>query len=187
MNEIASRLAARLFDTPIIENQYRSAFVEAMIEPYLAERGWRYVGAGWSGWDFEHEDGTRLEVKQSAAQQTWSGTLGTRTRGAFDIATRRGYFDQGGSRWNATPGRCAHVYVFAWNAHYGAEVDHRKPEQWEFYVIPTLLLPSNQKSISLSRIKAIAVTGARGPVSLDELASHVARASCEVRSGRRKE
>ncbi|MGH7051804.1 MAG: hypothetical protein ACREFV_04205 [Acetobacteraceae bacterium] len=33
MNEIAIRLAARLFDLPLIQNQYRSAFVKAMIEP----------------------------------------------------------------------------------------------------------------------------------------------------------
>lgn len=71
MNEIALRLAARLFDQPLIQNQYRSAFVEAMIEPYLARSGWRYVGDNWAGWDFEHEIGTRLELKQSAAWQTW--------------------------------------------------------------------------------------------------------------------
>ena len=70
MNEIALRLASRLFDQPLIANQYRSAFIEAMIEPYLAPHGWRYVGDGWSGWNFEHQDGGRLELKQSAAQQT---------------------------------------------------------------------------------------------------------------------
>ena len=63
MNEIALRVASRNFDQRLIENQYRSAFVEAMIEPYLTPTGWRYVGDGWNGWDFERSDGSRLEVK----------------------------------------------------------------------------------------------------------------------------
>jgi hypothetical protein len=71
MNEIALRLAALLFDQQLIQNQFRSAFVEAMIEPYLARDGWQYCGGNWSGWDFQHELGTRLELKQSAAWQTW--------------------------------------------------------------------------------------------------------------------
>jgi hypothetical protein len=69
MNVIALRLAQRIFDQPLIENQYRSAFIEAMIEPHLAPHGWRYVGDGWSGWDFEHDNGSRLEVKQSDRAQ----------------------------------------------------------------------------------------------------------------------
>jgi hypothetical protein len=71
MNDVALRLAALLFDQPLIQNQFRSAFVEAMIEPYLARSGWRYVGGNWAGWDFEHKLRTRLELKQSAAWQTW--------------------------------------------------------------------------------------------------------------------
>jgi hypothetical protein len=69
MNEIAARLAARLFDCRIIENQFRSAFIEAMIEPFLAQTGWRYVGGSWSGWDFERGGIERLEVKQSVQNQ----------------------------------------------------------------------------------------------------------------------
>jgi hypothetical protein len=69
MNEIALRLAAKLFDQRLIQNQFRSAYIEAMIGPYLEPDGWRYVGDGWSGWDFERGDRAedRLEVKQSAA------------------------------------------------------------------------------------------------------------------------
>jgi hypothetical protein len=155
MDPTARDLAARLFDVPIIQNQYRSAFVEAMIAPYLATVGWRYVGDGWNGWDFEHQSGDRLELKQSAAQQTWSTPDGARTRGAFDIAARSGYFDQVGSRWNAEPGRLAHLYVLAWYGSYGPEADHRDSRQWGFYVVPTSQLPENQRTISLSRLKKI--------------------------------
>ena len=99
MNEIAFRLASRIFDQRLIGNQYRSAFIEAMIEPHLAVAEWRYVGDGWSGWDFERTDGSRLELKQSAAQQTWSVNRNLRTRGVFDIAPRTGYFYDGGPKY----------------------------------------------------------------------------------------
>ena len=83
MNEIALRLAKRLFDTPLIQNQHRSTFVEEMIAPYLQASGWRHTGNNWGSFDFKHSDGTMLEVKQSAAQQTWSQVGGIRSRGRF--------------------------------------------------------------------------------------------------------
>jgi hypothetical protein len=170
INDIALRLAARIFGQRLIANQYRSAFIEAMIEPHLEPFGWRYVGDGWSGWDFEHYGGHRLEVKQSAAQQTWSAPRRLRTRGAFDIAARTGYYYEGGSKYAAVPGRCAQTYVFAWNGFFDSgehplKADHRCPEQWEFYVVPTADLPRQaQKTIGLSAIRKLA-----DPVGLSHL------------------
>ncbi len=165
INEIALRLASRVFDQERIENQYRGAFIEAMIEPYLEPYGWRNVSDGWSGWDFEHRNGSRLEIKQSAAQQTWAFPE-RRTRGAFDIAPRKGYYTEDGSKYVAVPGRSAHTYVFAWNDHYGPGTDHRDPAQWEFYVVATSSLPQEQRTISLSRVKTLAA-----PVTLPNLGS----------------
>ena len=70
MNEIALRLAAKLLR--LIQNQFRSAYIEAMIEPYLEPDGWRYVGDGWSGWGFERGAHVkdRLEVKQGDKNAT---------------------------------------------------------------------------------------------------------------------
>jgi len=156
MNEIAMRLAKKLFDRPLIQNQFRSVFIEAMIEPYLAPDGWRYVGDDWKGWDFECgtrlED--RLEVKQSAAHQTWSEADNLKTRGIFDIRARKGYYS--GSRFTPMPGRCAGTYVFAWNPVYGADTDHRDPNQWEFYVISASTLPEGQRTIGISKIRRLA-------------------------------
>jgi len=161
MNEIALRFTTSLFDQPLIQNQYRSAFVEAMIEPYLARSGWRHVGDNWSGWDFEHEFGTRLEVKQSAAWQTWdpykqaaSGLLPKAGSGGFDIASRMGWFDSAGAIWTKEAGRPAHLYVFAWNSLFGSAADHRDPEQWEFFIVPTTALPAG-KRIGLTRLRSI--------------------------------
>jgi hypothetical protein len=167
MNEIALRLAARLFDEPLIQNQYRSAFVEAMIEPHLARSGWRYVGDNWAGWDFEHELGTRLELKQSAAWQTWdpfkqaaSGLPPKAGPGIFDIAPRTGWFDSAGAVWTKEAGRPANVYVFAWNGLFGDAADHRAPNQWEFFIVPAIALPP-QKTLRLSGLRAI--RGIAGP------------------------
>lgn len=170
MNEIALRLASRIFDQPLIENRFRSAFIEAMIEPYLAPHGWRYTGDGWGGYDFQHTDGSRLEVKQSAAHQTWSEPRNLKTRGGFDIAPRTaGYFSEHGSKFTpmTTPTRCAQTYLFAWNPVFGIpEVDHRNPDQWEFYVVPAAQLPPGQRTITLSKIKAITK-----PVNLVQLSA----------------
>jgi hypothetical protein len=170
MNEIALRLASKIFDQPLIANQYRSAFIEAMIEPYLAPHGWTYKGNGWSGWDFERTDGCRLELKQSAAKQTWSASRNIPTPGAFDIAARTGFFYEGGAKWAPIPGRCAQLYVFAWNPIYGPETDHRKPDQWEFHVVPAALLPDEQRTIALSKIKKLAV-----PLKLEQLSDLIQR------------
>ena len=145
-----------IFDQKLIGNQYRSAFIEAMVEPYLEPRGWRYAGDGWSGWDFEHREGSRLEIKQSAAQQTWSGARQLVTRGAFDITPRTGYYYEGGTKYEPTPGRCAQTSVFAWNGYEGETADHRDAAQWDFYVVPALSLPEGQRTISLSKIKKLA-------------------------------
>ncbi|MGH7103448.1 MAG: hypothetical protein ACREFJ_13735 [Acetobacteraceae bacterium] len=178
MNEIALRLAARLFDRPLIQNQYRSAFVEVMIEPYLAREGWRHVGDNWAGWDFQHERGMRLELKQSAAWQTWDpikrAAASVRSAkggpGRFDIATRAGWFDAAGAVWTKQVGRPAQIYVFAWHGLIGDAADHRNPDQWQFFILPGTALPP-QKTLGLSRLRSIAEShrplcrpgAARGP------------------------
>jgi len=84
----------------------------------------------------------------------------------FDIAARTGYYSEGGSKYAAIPGRCAGTYVFAWNPIYGAETDHRDPNQWEFYVVSAPALPEGQRKISLSKIKRLAE-----PIKIAELAT----------------
>jgi hypothetical protein len=159
--QLIYRTANRLFGQPIIQNQFRSTFVEAMIEPYLADAGWRYVGSDWNGWDFER-NGQRLEVKQSARVQSWSFARRKLTRPTFDIAPRTGYFHENGASWVSLPGRIADVYVFAWHGvePYGPladgnpyPVDQRDASQWVFYVVPASALPADAKTISLRTIE----------------------------------
>jgi len=167
MNKIAQDLAKRLFDQRLIGNEYRSAFIEAMIEPHLAPFGWRHVGDDWNGWDFERGEDARLEVKQSAAWQTWSKRTGKPSSGKFDIAPRTGYWVRG-TEWNPTPGRPAQTYVLAWNGETGALADHRDPTQWAFYVVAASRFGETQKTIALSRVRTLA-----DPVPLSGLAAAV--------------
>jgi hypothetical protein len=74
--EILDRLTG-LFDAPLIQNNLRGLYVETLVSCLLGPH-WKLVSADWSAWDLAHEDGTRLEVKQAAAKQTWcaGGALG---------------------------------------------------------------------------------------------------------------
>jgi hypothetical protein len=149
MDGIALRLAKRLFDQRLIQNQFRSAYVKEMVEPYLSVEGWRHVDSGPSGWDFERGE-DRLMVKQSAALQVWPEMRSVRARGIFDISTREDGFESGASR-----SRCAQTYVFAWHPVCGDEADHRNSSQWEFYVVSKSALPHSQRTISLSKIRGL--------------------------------
>lgn len=169
MNDIAARLAARLFDQALIQNQFRSAFVEEMIRPSLGG-GWKYTGDSWCGWDFERSDRARLEVKQSAAYQTWSKARKMQTKGAFDIAPRTGYFTENGAVWTAEIGRPADVYVFAWNP----EEDHRPESNWKFFVLPTNILPEKKKTIPRTSVETLAIgIGQPHPMELSGLLARV--------------
>jgi hypothetical protein len=171
MDGIALRLAKKLFDQRLIQNQFRSAYVKEMIEPYLSLEGWRVVYGGASGWDFERGE-DRIVVKQSAALQAWPEVRSVRTRGIFDIAVR-----EDGSGSEPIQGRRTQTYVFAWHPVCGDEADHRDSSQWEFYVISASALPDGQRTISLSKIR-----GLEDPAKLETLALRCCRtASDQIR------
>lgn len=120
-------------------------------------RGWTLpwtTGYDWAPWDLEHDDGTKTKMKQSAARQTWHNCeIFEGTPPQFDIAPRTGYWDRDGE-WKDEPERPAEIYIFAWHPETRTDVaDHRKPEQWVFYVIRSTDLPETQRRISLSSVK----------------------------------
>ena len=57
------------FGKPLVSNNFRTIIVEAILH-HVLEPDWRWCWQDWGPWDFEHTDGTRLEVKQSAAKQS---------------------------------------------------------------------------------------------------------------------
>jgi hypothetical protein len=64
---IVERASAVTFDRPLVTNVYRNILVETIVDAALAPT-WTWCAADCGSWDFEHSDGTRLEVKQSAAR-----------------------------------------------------------------------------------------------------------------------
>ncbi len=123
-NRILNRITS-LFDTTVMQNNLRVLYVEAMVDVLLGPE-WRSTGGDWAGWDLEHENGTRVEVKQSARKQTWGVS---KSVPRFDIRAASGHYPDGVTYVKNSSGeRLADFYMFAW--HEGS--DQRVPEQWEF-------------------------------------------------------
>ena len=169
------RLVDRVYNQPLIGNVERGAYVECLIELALSELRppWSLTGT-WDAWDLEQaESGARIEVKQSAALQTWSGSNDAPSGGAapsFDIAPRGG--------WIAAdpPQRFADLYVMAWHAETDSSIaDHRLPDQWRFYIVPEHRLPAAQKRIGLGPLSRLVEA-----CGFDELAAVVEQAMAEL-------
>lgn len=151
VQEIQHKVAQAAFGNPLITNVLRGQVVEAIIACAL-EPLWTWCAQDYSSWDFERADGLRLEVKQSAARQTWA-TFDRPSTCSFDIAERKGRWE--GPVWHNGAGRAAHLYIFAHHPLVDETADHRDPTQWQFYVVATSNLPST-KRLSLSRARQLA-------------------------------
>ena len=125
---VAQRLIDRVFNHRLIGNVERGGYVECMVELALSELHppWSLTDT-WASWDLEQQDtGARIEVKQSAARQTWSSaTNPARHAPSFDVAPRSGYYVDGGSEWvESDLRRHADVYIMGWHAR-GRPTDRR--------------------------------------------------------------
>ena len=150
---IVERLVERVYAQPLIENVYRGDYMEHMVALALGEE-WKLTPP-WVSWDLEHQASrVRVEVKQSAARQTWTEPSVAKERRRwprFDITPHPGYYLNGTADWVETPlQRHADIFVFAWHPERDvATADHRCPEQWRFFVVAERRLPRKQKSIGL--------------------------------------
>ncbi|WP_430423002.1 hypothetical protein [Phenylobacterium sp.] len=151
-SDIVARASEAAFGRPLVSNTLRSMVVEAMVDLALGD-GWTWCSADFAGWDFEHADGTRLEVKQSAARQTWAAPA-RQAPPRFDIAPRTGHW--AGPTWIEGAGRQAHIYVLAHHPLTDETADHRDPQQWVFYVVAADMLPA-AKSLSLKGAEALTI------------------------------
>jgi hypothetical protein len=149
-DEIRTKVSARAFGNPVIQNDFRGLVAETIVESAL-EPTWRCCSGDWLGWDFEHLDGTRLEVKQSAARQTWTAPKRP-SPATFDIRTRSGFYV--GNEWHPGVGRHAHIYVFAYHPLADTSANHLDSAQWVFYIVPATRLPPN-KTIGLTRVTSL--------------------------------
>lgn len=161
-SKVIAKVCDAAFGKPLITNVLRAQIVEAMVAIAL-EPEWHWCGADYAPCDFERSDGLRLEVKQSAARQSW--VTAKPSKAIFDVAARTGRNEESG--WVEEYGRAAQIYVFAHHNIFDDSADHRDAAQWDFYVVPTSALP-DVKNVSLSSIKPYATF-----VAISELAQAV--------------
>jgi hypothetical protein len=170
---LVARLTRRLFGSPIVLNSLRGEVVEEMVAMAL-ETEWEHCAGDWAAFDFrERRSGLRIQVKQSAARQSWHKQRCPPARPRFSIAEKTGRWDEG-DRWVAEPGRNADLFVFAWHPLTAEAADHRDAHQWEFYVVAERRLPP-RKSVSLTGVQALTEPVAIGALS-DAIAAEAAAA-----------
>ena len=89
----------------------------------------KYAGNDWAAWDLERKDGIRVEIKQSAAAQSWGDS---KSASRLSIAAPNGHYP-GGKKYvlNTSGERLADLYVLAWHE----RDDQRIASEWQFYVV----------------------------------------------------
>ena len=153
LNEIMSR-----YNRPVMNNVDRGLYVEHLIADALGP-DWLPSGWDWAAWDCQHPQGDRIEIKQSAARQSWDvDPVLPRVPPRFDIAPRKVYWKLVEGIWVnvklTPPRRLADIYVFAWHGREDANANHHDPGQWSFFVVAEPNLCKNQKSIGLGPLRA---------------------------------
>lgn len=147
--DLIARITSRLFGQPILTNVVRGEVVEEMCVMAL-EPEWVHAGGDYGAWDLENpKTGLRIQVKQSAARQSWGISISAPT---FSIAQKTGRYE--GAVWIAEASRNADIFVFGWHPLMDETADHRAVEQWQFFVVPESQLPP-QKSIRLTVLKRL--------------------------------
>ena len=184
-DQVVDHLMERFYGGPLINNVYRGDYVEEMILSALGEQ-WKPIG-GWGGWDLERDDGIRLEVKQSAALQSWhaAASAGKPSPSSFDIAPRGGYYTDStdAGRWITVevPVRSADIYVFAWHPEKAPDIaDHRRAEQWEFYVVRESELPPKPQDHKTQKIGPSKVKELAAAVTYEKLTAKVTELAAEI-------
>ncbi len=83
---LIARLTHRLFGSPILLNSFRGEVGEEMVAMAL-EPEWEHCAGDWAAFDFRHgRSGLRIQVKQSAARQSWHKDNCPPPRPRFSIA-----------------------------------------------------------------------------------------------------
>jgi len=164
--DITARLAHRLFGAPLLRNSIRGEWVEEIVALAL-EPEWALCAGDWEAFDLAQVGGPlRIQVKQSAARQSWHADDSPPPRPRFAIAYKTGRHD--GLTWIVERSRNAEICVFGWHPVTDATADHRDPAQWQFFVVAEIDLPATA-SIGLPALARLA-----DPVHCTELSAKVA-------------
>ena len=101
-----------LFGKSLMMNIFRGQLAEAIIAVAL-EPQWEWCSTGYANWDFQNAEGLRLEVRSSAARQSWAGVSERMPEPRFDIRARRDFSEA--SEIAAATRRFADIYIFAYH------------------------------------------------------------------------
>ena len=171
MNEVdfASKVANRIFGQPLVMNVFRGSVVEEMVGAALSEE-WTMCSSDYAPHDLQHRSrGWRIQVKQSAARQSW-GTITARP--TFSIAFKQGRYEDG-TTYIEERSRNADVFIFGWHPITDETANHLDVNQWQFFVVAEKYLPQTA-SISLRTLERLS-----RPINWKELPETVS-AACEA-------
>jgi hypothetical protein len=120
----------------------------------------------WSAWDLTSPEGIKIEVKSAAYLQSW--TQESLSKIIFSIRQARAW-DGSTGEMDGEPGRQSDLYIFCLLKHQDKEtLDPLKLDQWEFYVVPIIVLNNGSSSLSLNTLRrlssAVQFSGLRGEV-----------------------
>ena len=139
----------------LVSNATRGVVAEYLVAQALGVAGG--VRDEWAPYDVDAPGGIRVEVKSAAYIQSWNQELLSPI--TFRIPKTRAW-DRTTNREGDHLRRQADVYVFALLAHTEQKtLDVLDVSQWEFFVVPTMLLDSrkrSQHSITLRSLRTLA-------------------------------
>lgn len=148
----------------LISNATRGRFAEYLVGLALGIVQ-NNVRNEWDAYDFETEEGIKIEVKSAAYIQTWGQKKLSNI--AFSIKHTRGWDANTGVYYTESK-RQADVHVFCLLHHNNqTTINPLNLNQWEFYVCPTHILNEkypSAKSISLNHLKKLVT-----PIHFDKL------------------
>ena len=98
--EVRAAAARRNYQPEILDNADRGDIAEEIVAALL-DPDWKYCGDAWAGLDFEHRDGTRMQLKQGATRQTW--TPKKVRMPSFSIKRQTGHWANGADWTPAAP------------------------------------------------------------------------------------
>lgn len=143
---IERRILKEAFKTRLLDNSMRGFWCEFMVAEALGP-DCHTVGLGWHPWDLQigdsrdvFPDRIRIQVKNSAALQTWHPRYGTVTDCCFNLTLRNRprYFTQDNPNVPCeSTGFMCDIFVLCHHPETDvARADHCDPTQWRFYLAP---------------------------------------------------
>lgn len=139
----------------IVNNTTRGVLAEFIVASALGIQK-DNLRRDWTDYDLISEDGITIEVKSAAYIQSWHQKDYSKI--SFGIAPSRSWNPDGEDE-KGEPKRSADLYVFCLlKERDQAKINPLELEQWEFYVVPTVILNSElirQRSLSIKTLTKI--------------------------------